>query len=171
MTLSTDLNFLKPVDPEAVFGIARRIIGIPQDHPFDVKHWCADDPNTWLASQMGGFRSALDVTIAPNGEGEFNHYHRIDDGKSYSCVLLHKKDSDCSCRKWYVSVRLDTTYGYEKCCTCIHYEIVRKLIEAFPNTPYEWDDEFTGTWYSNVPPPEKCEYHGGVMPESLVCST
>lgn len=162
MTLSTHINFLEPVDPEKVFGVAREIIGIPPDREID--DFTHDDIRG-IISRPGGYNSMLIMRVSPDGNGDFPRHE-------YWCVRF-EYDS-CTCRKWFVQLNLDTAYGFRPCCACLHYQIINKLARSvqtlqhsqphYPPPQFEWNDEFTGIWYKNVLPPLWCKNHGGIMP-------
>lgn len=165
MTLSTLINFLDPVDPEKLFGLGRQIIGIPSLQPFEIERGGvpsapgdyntisdAESEVTRFLSKPGGYSAMFWLTIVPSGNGDFAKDHES------SCV---KYQDECDCRRWYAQVDLDTAYGYRPCCTCLHYGIIRQLVPQI-EAPFEWCDEYTGDWYSCLPP-ERCESHGGVL--------
>lgn len=159
MTLSTHINLLQPIDPERIFGLAREAIGIPHTQPFEMQTGPGEifnrlrDDVTMIRSQPGGYDAMLWLTIVPDGDGDFA------DGGHYYCGEY--PDEECTCRRWYAQIDLDTAYGHRPCCTCLHYGLIRKLA---PNLGrFEWQDEYTGIWYEGLPP-ERCTHHGGVLP-------
>ena len=161
MTLATSINLLEPCDPERIFGLARQIIGIPQEQPFTVTTGPDDlwkerrEDFTEIHSTPAGFNAALYLDIVPNGDGDFANLHER---------YCTEYPDDCHCRRWFTQVGLNTTYGFDPCCTCLHYGIIRQLAPHLG--AFEWQDEYTGDWFRDLPP-EHCPHHGGVMPVSL----
>jgi hypothetical protein len=152
VTLATQVNIQEPINYQIAFLKAREIIGIPAEHPFSTHEgalgWAGGE---WVRSVPGGFRSALDVS----------HNH--------GAPLV----PDCSPGGWcddpceyhgseplaYVSVRLDTAYGYHgpsgETCSDLHREITAKLGAWLDEQGVNWwaQDEYTGEWYERTPCP------------------
>lgn len=155
MTLSTYINFREPVDPEALFGTCREIIGIPNEQPFEMetgpdKFWIGRGNDvTQIRSKPGGFAAMLWLTIVPSGKGDYEY------GNHEYC---EKYSEECHCREWFVQIMLDTTYGYqdekERSCKELHYDIICELAKRGFRCS-EWQDEFTGEWHSELPVKEK----------------
>lgn len=61
MTIGTFLVVAEPVNPELLFLAARRVIGIPAEHPFTVDVDADCNGNTRIMSEPGGFDSMLFV--------------------------------------------------------------------------------------------------------------
>lgn len=58
MALTTNLAITNPVNPELVFLAARRILGIPGEHPFTIGNSRTD---VYVQSKPGGFDAMLTV--------------------------------------------------------------------------------------------------------------
>lgn len=152
MTLSTHINFKEKVDPEKLFGICREIIGIPNDQPFEIE----TGPNkicpergehvTQIRSVPGGFDAMLWLTIAPTGTGDFEC------GSHYWCEKY--PEDGCSCRNWFAQIMLDTAYASisrkNEDCKQLHMRIIQELATNDFRCS-EWEDEFTGEWYTKLP--------------------
>lgn len=141
MTLTTHAIFLDPVSPEAVFGLARKLVGIPDEQPFKVDRSIFDDGRNIIMSESGGFKAMCWVYIDPSADT----YSGCDCKEKYG-------DDDCGCHpRGFVDLMLDTTYGARFCGQCFHLQVIRGLREAFPCNELIWYDEFRGEWHVDVP--------------------
>lgn len=153
MTLSTNVRIIGEVSPEGLFAKCREIIGIPQEHPFDVERggffgdgWVT----TWSA--MGGFRSMLIVGTSVCGPADPGSRWHDDEYCDDDCTCLNRTPP-CNAQ-----VHLDTTYGYrgpEGGCSDVHREITARLGEWLTSIGCDWwaQDEFTGEWHHRTPCP------------------
>lgn len=135
MTLTTTFAIAAPTNPELVFLLGRRIIGIPAEQPFDVtlERW-----GDWLIrSKPDGFDSALLV------------WHRH--GEPLDA------DDDDNRPDVYVTLTLDTAYGVlnargEDACE-LHRRITAELGEwcDWQGLPWLTRDETHHAWRERTP--------------------
>lgn len=152
MTLSTSIHIGAPVNPELVFLKCREIIGIPAEWPFTIIEpgLCWGNGH-WIASQPGGFRSALDVSHAAGSPLA----HDLDDPSLDAEDLAYYAALPVA----FVDVRLDTTYGYRsgigETCGDVHREVCARLGEWLDGQGVDWwaQDEYTGDWHHRTPCP------------------
>lgn len=145
MTLTTTIEFLEPVDPEAVFGFMRQAIGIPADQPVTVTppgdHYNLYANATCMRSEPGDYPAGLWMYVCPEGVARLG-------------------DESMPAEQWFVQLMLDTSYGYRPCCTCLHMYFVWRLHQFADGVAMRWQDEYTGEWHSEAPT-SGCPSHRG----------
>lgn len=166
MTLNTAIRFTEPVDPEQVFGFMKQAIGIPAEREMTAKPSGYYEGAMEVRSTPGGYNAALDMTVNPAGvtrcgdkwHAENTHWRTEgdeDDVETTDPELCYQTGE-----RFFVEVRLDTTYGFEPCCACLHMGLINQLHAQFPQ-PLTWMDEFSGTWHTRIP--DACKGHGGEL--------
>ena len=138
LTLKTSLQiFDRDVNPEAIYALARKYVGIPSDHRIFRPENARALGELYFGHVSGGFDAAVDMTVRLDptlvcpDQWDYDENGNLEDPEWFT---------------WYADLSLDTAYASSKGLR-FHWEVREKVVKEANIKHYRVNNEFTGEYF------------------------